>query len=87
MFFSHLPKTEVLLRMRGGFTTAPLYERNGYVYAKLGRSFHEMTANNTVSGTKYSWVEFSGDHAHRISLTSLSVVISSEEQPRIALAA
>lgn len=73
MFFTPLDNTHVLMNHKGGLTTAPLFERKGEVYAKIGKSWHMLTPNGNLRGHRAQWLEFAGDHAERIVTERLTV--------------
>lgn len=73
MFFTPLENTHVLLSKKGALSAAPLYERKGDVYAKIGKSWHMLTPNHTLRGSTAQWLEFAGDHAERIVAERLTV--------------
>ena len=78
MFFTPLKNTFVLLQKSGGLTSAPLFERAGEVYAKIGASWHKLTPNGNVRGSRAQWLEFGGDHAGRIVAGKLAVELKQE---------
>lgn len=76
MFFRHLEGNAVLIRQRGGYTTAPIFERGGIVYAKIGSNYHTLSCNGSVSGTSSMWEEFGGDLKDRIIKKGLVVTLA-----------
>lgn len=58
-FFTPLEGT-ALLRFRGSFTEAKLFERNSQIYAKRGSSFVRLLSHERTSVDKLFWSEIKG---------------------------
>lgn len=57
MFFEPVTNGFVLICTRGAYSEATLFTRGGALFAKVGKSYHKLSPNRTISGTRANWVE------------------------------
>jgi hypothetical protein len=58
-FFNPL-EGSVLLRSKGSFTEAKIFERNGQIYAKRGNAYIRLMTHERTSVDKLFWSEIKG---------------------------